>query len=747
MGSRFSKQTQNGDMSDRQRRHERRKTRNGGVSATDDHNLLQLPKDSLQFPGLSLCRLCKDLEHQLELQGSGRAPDRVWGGFSGGPPVIASHGQISSRQGLQSIRQGRIEGCEMCTVLTTCIDAFAAAMLDGHALAAFMSFDMIDYLHPLVPNNATIRLSKADLDPPGMFLQLELVREPYSGQAELRNAQVIPPARTTGTIPIQLDLCSAASTIKRWCTDCTENHTTCTAPNVPLVMPDRVLDVSPRSDGSIRLVENLDECASYIALSYCWGDAKAHWSTTTSNLDRQKTNISHDSIPGLFKDVVRICQALKIRYLWIDSLCVVQDSIEDWDMQAAKMASIYSNALFTIAASTSYNPSQGLFVNRWTTSVAFQREAATLNGEVTLPEKTRLHYASGSVRITRGLYSYRLGPTDLISHRIMASTGLILDREEAPLFTRAWAFQERVLSTRIVYFLPSELVWECNSGFSCECGNMEGINSSSLNHNRYLGDLQTETSPSPLQGTKLRRVDRCNEWQRLVTQYTSLHLSFESDRIAAFSGIAARYAEDSVGHYVAGTWTDMLPAALCWSIVRRTAATSANEQDHTAKAPSWSWASVRLSRGDSVHYRHAIGLSEMACSNFKIISTETSLSGKNPYGGVDHSTLTVQALCFDCAPGSVRYHNRTCLAPTDIDAQPVWSPHVQDFIIDHDLWFRGTAGILVMYLGWERGLVLMEAKNETTGATVYRRLGIALLYTYMCGKLQRYTDLRQITLV
>ena len=72
---------------------------------------------------------------------------------------------------------------------------------------------------------------------------------------------------------------------------------------------------------------------------------------------------------------------------------------------------------------------------------------------------------------------------------------------------------------------------------------------------------------------------------------------------------------------------------------------------------------------------------------------------------------------------------------------------MQDFIIDHDIWFRGKAGILVMYLGWERGLVLMEVKDETTGTTVYRRLGIALLYTYMCSKLQRYTSLRQITLI
>ena len=137
----------------------------------------------------------------------------------------------------------------------------------------------------------------------------------------------------------------------------------------------------------------------------------------------------------------------------------------------------------------------------------------------------------------------------------------------------------------------------------------------------------------------------------------------------------------------------------------------------------------------------------MACPNFNIISTEAVLAGKNPYGGVQHSTLTVQALCFDCAPGSDGNRDRSSAAPTDSDAEPVWSPHVQDFITDHDPWIRGKAGILVMYLGWERGLILMEMKNETTGATVYRRLGIALLYTYMSGKLQRYTDLRQITLV
>ena len=711
--------------------------------ATDDPFFFHTPKGPIQFPGLSSCHNCVHLEYELELQGLGLASiSRGVAGFSGVPD-----GQISGRQELWIIRQGRSEGCETCTVLTTCIDAFAAAMLDGDALAAFMSFDMIEYVHPLVRNKATIRLSKANVDPSRMFLQLELTREPCSGQAELRDIRETPPGQATRTIPIQLDLCSAASTIKKWCADCTENHTTCTASKVPPVMPDRILDVSPRSDGSIRLVESLDKCASYVALSYCWGDAKAHWATTTSNLDRQKTNISHDSIPDLFKDVVRICQALGIRYLWIDSLCVVQDSIEDWDMQAGMMASIYSNALFTIAASTSHNPSQGLFVNRWTASVGFQREADNLSGQVSLLDRRRLRYASGSVQMTRGDYSYRLGPTDLISHRIMASSGLILDREEAPLFTRAWAFQERLLSTRIVHFLPSELVWECVSGVSCECGNMDGINSSASNLKKHPGNSQIETNPSQLRETILRRASRCNEWQNLVTQYTSLNLSFESDRIAAFSGIAARLAEDSVGRYIAGTWTDMLPATLCWSTMRRTVTRSADEQDHTAKAPSWSWASVRLSRGDYIHYRHAIGLSEMACSNFKIISTETWLSGKNPYGGVEHSALTVQALCFDCAPGCDGNRDRSAVTSADAQVKPVWSPHVQDFIIDHDIWFRGKAGILVMYLGWERGLVLMEVKDETTGATVYRRLGIALLYTYMCSKLQRYTSLKQITLI
>jgi hypothetical protein len=263
--------------------------------------------------------------------------------------------------------------------------------------------------------------------------------------------------------------------------------------------------------------------------------------------------------------------------------------------------------------------------------------------------------------------------------------------------------------------------------------------------NRVFGGSR-KGNISPLQEFKLRRADRCNEWQKLVTQYTSLNLSFESDRIAAFSGIAARFAEESVGQYVAGTWSDMLPAALCWSLVRRQAA-SATAQQRNLEAPSWSWASVQLSRGDSIHYRHAIGLSEMECSNFRIVGIDAVLSGRNSFGGVQRSTLTVQALCFDCAPGSDGTRTRSSVAPADTDAEPLWSPHVQDFIIDHDTWFRGKASILVMYLGWERGLVVMEAKNETTGATVYRRLGIAMLYTYMCDRLQRYTDLRQITLV
>jgi hypothetical protein len=115
-------------------------------------------------------------------------------------------------------------------------------------------------------------------------------------------------------------------------------------------------------DRCVRLKESLDERADYACLSHCWGDAKA-LVTETATLYQYLDEIVWDQLPKTFQDAITFLRYLKIRYIWIDSLCIIQESEEDWLEHSGSMASIYSFAYITIAATRAANGSAGMFTN------------------------------------------------------------------------------------------------------------------------------------------------------------------------------------------------------------------------------------------------------------------------------------------------------------------------------------------------------------------------------------------------
>lgn len=89
--------------------------------------------------------------------------------------------------------------------------------------------------------------------------------------------------------------------------------------------------------------------------------------TTTENKVHRMAGIPLDYLPRTFYDAVcsaRNLHRLHVRYLWIDSLCIIQDDSEDWAVQSSEMAQIYSGAVMTIAASSAKDGSAGLFAKR-----------------------------------------------------------------------------------------------------------------------------------------------------------------------------------------------------------------------------------------------------------------------------------------------------------------------------------------------------------------------------------------------
>jgi Heterokaryon incompatibility protein (HET) len=119
-------------------------------------------------------------------------------------------------------------------------------------------------------------------------------------------------------------------------------------------LPTRVIDVGP-SDASIepRLIISKGRDGAYIALSHRWGApdlSKPQLTTTAANLPAMIEKIPLESMPLNYKDAVITTRKLSFRYLWIDSLCIIQDSMQDWEAESAKMGEVYQNAQLTIAA-------------------------------------------------------------------------------------------------------------------------------------------------------------------------------------------------------------------------------------------------------------------------------------------------------------------------------------------------------------------------------------------------------------
>ena len=156
--------------------------------------------------------------------------------------------------------------------------------------------------------------------------------------------------------------------IREWLNNCCTKHEYCQPSREKL--PKRFIDLRGSGQGrSPALAYSDDINASdplfrYVALSHCWGTATpfASFRTTRVNEARHLHEISISDLPCTFQDAIRVTSALGIRYLWIDSLCIVQDDKKDWAVEAAKMAHIYRGSYLTIAATSAANGDGGLFL-------------------------------------------------------------------------------------------------------------------------------------------------------------------------------------------------------------------------------------------------------------------------------------------------------------------------------------------------------------------------------------------------
>ncbi|KAK4067284.1 uncharacterized protein Triagg1_7727 [Trichoderma aggressivum f. europaeum] len=156
--------------------------------------------------------------------------------------------------------------------------------------------------------------------------------------------------------------------INDWINRCEQDHTQCTRfrSQVPWY-PTRLLDVGPEGSSSIALVHSaqiIEESEKYMTLSHRWGDAKVP-TLTTKTIINWTQGLSVKMLPKTFQDFVMLAQRLQIRYVWIDSLCIIQegDNGNDWRTEALTMDKVYVNSYCNVSADWG-NPKRGLYFQR-----------------------------------------------------------------------------------------------------------------------------------------------------------------------------------------------------------------------------------------------------------------------------------------------------------------------------------------------------------------------------------------------
>jgi hypothetical protein len=226
-----------------------------------------------------------------------------------------------------------------------------------------------------------------------------------------------------------------AGIISEWLQAC-QKHENCVPTRRHSFLPSRVIDVSPNESSDVALHVSKMEMASYTALSHCLGNG-AVTKTTKSNYALHQLCIRFSELPRTFQDAVLVTRSLGVKYLWIDSLCIIQDDVEDWQTESGKMADIYSEAYLVIGADRSADCDGGFLDPLDRTLSESQKIAVIENPDCT----------------TSDVYARQNHTGIAGKHGNFCN---ISESASEPLAKRAWCLQEQLLSSRMVHFTDSE---------------------------------------------------------------------------------------------------------------------------------------------------------------------------------------------------------------------------------------------------------------------------------------------------
>ena len=396
-------------------------------------------------------------------------------------------------------------------------------------------------------------------------------------------------------------LASKLTNGRSWFKECMTVHAECRNRN--RFVPTRLIDVElAKGSDDLKLVDTRQSRISndmkleYATLSHCWGKTE-HITTKADTLEKRKAGIAFRELNRTFQDAVLVTRALGLKYVWIDSLCIVQDSDRDWQEESSLMGSVYGGGAINIAADAAEDGDQGFLSKKTPSYIPYclpDKKAHGILRMVTSRRKRWVEY-SGTLR------------------------------------RRAWVLQEYTLSPRSIRYGRNGITWECRCGTKYDSEVLFEENEFRRNM-RTLKNLPLQIyTVSPSSASKIS--DIMVLWRKLVIEYSWKELTFHKDVLPALSGLASLVHTATGDQYLAGIWRCDLPAALLWVPVGQ------EPRSTTYVAPSWSWAACKKS--GSIEYP----LWSTAQFKVKILDAGVvTLDSNYPFGRVLDGFLKLEGL-------------------------------------------------------------------------------------------------------
>ncbi|KAN0115527.1 Heterokaryon incompatibility protein (HET) domain containing protein [Hyaloscypha variabilis] len=361
--------------------------------------------------------------------------------------------------------------------------------------------------------------------------------------------------------------------IQRCCVEHSEGNVLECSLRTKELLPTRIIDLEPANGTSVSVLKITNgESGAYVTLSHCWGK-NLRTKLTTANVEQWRRGIDLSTLPQSFRDAIIVTQRLHIRYLWIDALCILQDSTQDWQVESSKMGSIYLNSFLTIAAANSADCHTGF-----------------LSQQPPTPPPCKLDFVS---------------PTSESGEVFIA----FYDEPEEPLDSRGWCLQEMLLGSRVLTYGTYQIFFECRQRYRISStGTWKALPTTSIRSGARTipGDIPNFPRDIKLgnpNSQKIRdvggprtldeiKVALFLEWYAMIgsseqrIDYSARGLTVPTDKLPAVSGLAHQVQAVVRSGYHAGLWADSIAYGLQWERC------GLLQRAERWRSPSWSWASL-----------------------------------------------------------------------------------------------------------------------------------------------------------